>query len=133
MSRYRRDYDDWDSLTLEEAIDRAYALGVAASFDEYQPGELEAIREEMDSAYNRTLVDLAFDEGRNEALGLDAESADAVWDDLVGSTPGTVAPEEVPTGGRGGLPAALDKVEALDRPDVDRRDAVDLPDFLEKD
>jgi len=133
MSHYRRNYDEWDSLTPDEAIDRAYALGVAASFDQYHPEELEAIRDEMESAYHRSVVDLAFDEGRTEALEADAEGADAVWDELVQGELVTVDPDDVPTGGRGGLPEALDQVEALDRPDLDRRDAVELPEFLEKD
>jgi type III secretion system FlhB-like substrate exporter len=133
MSRYRRNYDEWDALTPDEAFDRAYALGVAASFDEYHPEELEAIREEMESAYNRSVVDLAFDEGRTEAPTAEAEGADAVWDELVEGELVTVDPAEVPTGGRAGLPEALEKVAALERPALDRSDAVDLPEFLEKD
>ena len=136
MSRYERVYEtDWTTLTSDEAIDRAYALGVAASLGEYHPAELEAIREEMDSAYEKSVVDLAFDEGRTaarEETPADADGA-AVWSDLVEGETVTVDPEDVPTGGRDGIPEALDRLEALDRVDLDHRDAVDLPEFLEKD
>lgn len=133
MSRYHENYDDWKTLSADEAIDRAYALGVAASFDEYHPAELEAIREEMGSSYDKSVVDLAFDEGRTEARKAEAEAAAAVWNELVEGELVTVDPDDVPTGGRGGLPEALDKVDALERVDLDHRDATELPEFLEKD
>lgn len=133
MSRYHDNYDDWEALSTDEAIDRAYALGVAASFDEYHPEELEAVRAEMDSAYDKSVVDLAFDEGRTAARTAEPEGEAAVWEELVDGELVTVDPDDVPTGGRGGLPEALDKVDALDRVDLDHRDATELPAFLEKD
>jgi hypothetical protein len=136
MSRYERAYGSWDSLDKDEVIERAYALGVAASIGESHPEELDAIREEVDSAYDKSVVDLAFDEGRNEARKADADPAEegeAVWSDLVEGETVTVDPGEVPTGGRDGLPEAIDKIQALDRPGVDSTEAVDRPDFLEKD
>ena len=133
MSRYWRNYDEWDALTADEAIDRAYALGVAASFDEYHPEELEAIRAEMDSAYDKSVVDLAFDEGRTAARKAEADAEETVWNDLVAGELVTVDPDEVPTGGRDGLPEAIARTGALDRVDLDQRDAVELPKFLQKD
>jgi len=136
MSRYERAYGSWDSLEKDEAIQRAYALGVAASIGEFHPDELDAVREEVDSAYDKSVVDLAFDEGKTEAREADADPAEegeAVWSDLVEGETVTVDPDDVPTGGRDGLPEAIDKIEALDRPEMDSTDAVDRPDFLEKD
>lgn len=133
MSRYERNYDDWSTLSPEEAIDRAYALGVAASFEEYHPGELAAIRAEMDSAYDKSVVDLAFDEGRTAALSADPDGPEAVWDDLVEGERVTLDRPDDPTGGRDGLPEALGTADALDRVDLDGRDATELPEFLEKD
>jgi hypothetical protein len=137
MSRYERAYGtDWDSLDKDEAITRAYALGVAASVSEYHPEELEAIRAEMDTTYDRSVVDLAFDEGKNEARELRDQKEDdsaPVWAELVEGETVTVDPDEIPTGGPGRLPEAIDKMEALERPERDSTDAVDRPDFLERD
>ncbi|MHB9287687.1 hypothetical protein ACKVMT_11705 [Halobacteriales archaeon Cl-PHB] len=136
MSKYEAAYGtDWDALSKDEAIDRAYALGVAASLGEYLPEELEAIRGEMGSAYNKSVVDLAFEEGKNEGLEADApsEAEAAVWAELVEGETVTVDEEDVPTGGRDGLPDAIDKMDALDRPTMDKNEAVELPEFLEKD
>ena len=138
MSNYERAYGtDWTTLDKDEAIDRAYALGVAASLGEYHPDELDAIRAEMSTSYNKSVVDLAFDEGKNEARELDvdatAEHEEPIWAELVEGETVTVDEDEVPTGGRDGLPDALDKIDALDRPEPGKNEAVERPDFLEKD
>lgn len=137
MSRYEDSYGtDWTSLEKDEAIDRAYALGVAASLGQFHAAELEAIRDEVDSAYDRSVVELAFDEGRTAALEAESgtEAGDgAVWSDLVEGRTVTVDPDDVPTGGRQGLPEAIDKADALDRVELDHRDATELPEFLERD
>jgi len=130
MSRYERTYDtDWDSLDKDGAIDRAYALGVAASLGEYHPDELEAIRGEMESAYEKSVVDLAFEEGRTEGRTAGSETDEGgVWSRLVAGETVTADPDETPrTGGRTGLP------EALDRPALDSTEAVELPEFLRRD
>ncbi len=135
MSRYERAYGtDWTELDSDAAIERAYALGVAASLGEYHPEELEAIRAEMDTAYATSVVDLAFDEGKTEAKAVEPTDGEA-WDALVEGDEDvvTVDPDDVPTGGNLGLPEAIAKLEALDRPTMDRTEATDLPEFLEKD
>lgn len=137
MSRYERAYGTgWDALDKDEAIDRAYALGVAAALGEYHPEELDAIRAEMDTAYDRSVVELAFDEGKNEGRDVDVEESNGdskVWAKLVEGETVAVDEDELPTGGRSGLPEAIDRADLLDRHDVDSTDVVDLPDFLEKD
>ena len=138
MSRYERSYGtDWDELDKDGAIERAYALGVAAALGEYHPDELEAIRGQMNSAYDQSVVDLAFEEGKNEGREIEATDADdekrAVWSELVEGEAVTVDEDEVPTGGRDGLPEAIDKLDALDRPNLDKTEATELPDFLDKD
>jgi hypothetical protein len=138
MNKYERTYGTgWENLDKDEAIDRAYALGVVASLGEYYPEELERIRREMDTVYNKSVVDLAFDEGKNEARNLDVNDGkrtqQAVWAELVEGETVTVDEDEVPTGGRDGLPSAIDRMDALDRPEPDRNEAVKRPDFLERD
>jgi hypothetical protein len=138
MSRYERAYGtDWTSLDREEAIDRAYALGVAAALEEYHPEELDRVREETDTAYDQSVVDLAFDEGRTDAEGADPDTdtrAGAVWSTLVAeadaSADGGTGAGEGAIGGRDGLPGALGRVDALDRADPDGTERVRLPEFL---
>ncbi|MXR51070.1 hypothetical protein GRX03_05545 [Halovenus sp. WSH3] len=131
MNKYETQYGtDWESLDPEEAVERGYALGVAASLGEYHPDELDAIRGEMNSAYNTSMVELAFQEGKNEGKELDEDESEQVWNELVvGELP--LDQDDVPTGGRNGLPTAIDITDALDRPERDSTDAVDLPEFLQ--
>jgi len=132
MSNYARTYGSWDELAVEEAMERAYALGVAASLGEYHPDELDAIRAAMESAYERSVVDLAFDEGRTEGGEAgDRDAPEESWRALVEGEV-TVDAEERPFGGRDGLPPAVDRIGALDRPALDSTDVVDLPSFLRR-
>jgi len=126
---------DWDSLDRDEAMSRAFAIGVAASLGHNYPEEYDRIVQSMDTSYNRSIVELAFEEGKNKAKKKQYESDDgddAVWSELVEGEKVTVEKDEVPTGGQNKLPAALDKAKILDRPDHDSRDRVSKPDFLEK-
>ncbi|MDS0282371.1 hypothetical protein [Haloarcula onubensis] len=135
MSRYEREFDTgWDAMDKDEATTRAYAIGVAERLGESNREELEAIYGEMDSAYHRSMVELAYEEGRNEAKAAtdpDSDDADAVWAELVEGEVRTVDPGDVPDG-RDSLPDALDSGELLDRQDVDSTEAVDRPDFLDR-
>lgn len=135
MSKYEQTYGtDWETLSADQAMSRAYALGVAASIGESHPDELEAIHNEMDSAYERSVVDLAFEEGKNEGreYGGGGNNGDELWSSLVDDEPVSIDAEGMPTGGRSGLPEAVDRIDALDRPTPDENGAVDLPSFLEK-
>jgi len=113
-------------------VDRAYALDVAASVGEYHRDKLEAIREEMGSAYERSVIDLAFDEGKTEATEITAADADGggedPWDALIDGEPVTVDADEIPTGGRSGIPEAVDQIDA-----IDSTNRVSKPDVLERD
>ena len=135
MSRYDSEFDtEWDSLDKDEATTRAYAIGVAERLGEFNREALEAIYAEMDSAYHRSMVELAYEEGRNEAKATvdSATDGDAVWAQLVEGETTLVDPEDVAERGRDGLPSVLDSGDLLDRQDVDSTDAVDRPDFLER-
>jgi hypothetical protein len=136
MSRYSRAYGPWDSLEKDEAIERAYALGVAASLGEHDPGELEALREEVESAYDKSVVDLAFEEGKGEAQTIDTGSTDrneTVWSRLITNESVQDDSDETETGEQTGLPEALDRIEALDRPERGSIEAVERIDLLERD
>jgi hypothetical protein len=136
MSRYQGEFDTgWETMGKDEATTRAYAIGVAERLGEFNREELEAIYAEMDSAYHRSMVELAYEEGRNEAKAAadgGADDADAVWAQLVEGETTVVDEDDIPTRGRDGLPEALDSGELLDRQAVDSTEAVDRPDFLER-
>jgi hypothetical protein len=133
MTRYERAYGtDWDTLEQNQAVTRAYALGVAAALDEYHREELDAIRAEVQTAYDRSLVELAFEEGKNEGnhVETEREKAETVWNELV-TDEIPRDPDELPTDERPGLPEAIDLPEGLALPDRDSTDALDLPEFLD--
>jgi len=134
MSRYEREFDTgWDSMAKDEATTRAYAIGVAERLGEFNREELEAIYAEMDSAYHRSMVELAYEEGRNEAKAVaDDGTDDAVWAQLVEGETTVVDAEDVPDRGRDGLPEVLDSGDLLDRQEVDSTEAVDRPGFLDR-
>ncbi|ELZ28221.1 hypothetical protein C475_05430 [Halosimplex carlsbadense 2-9-1] len=135
MGLYDEKYGtSWTSLNRDEATERAYALGVAESLGEYDREEFEAVHEEMDTAYTKSIVELAFREGKNEGREAAPANADEeqVWDELVEGETVSVDEGDLPTGGRDGLPEAVDKFEALEKPDPDEIDATDRPDFLDK-
>jgi len=135
MSRYEQAFDSgWQTLEKDSATDRAYAIGVAERLGEFNREELEAIYAEMDTAYDRSMVELAYEEGRNEAkeAGAAASDADTVWAELVEGEKVYVDPDELPSRGRDGLPPALDQTELLDKQDVDSTDVVDRPEFLDR-
>ncbi|MDS0260008.1 hypothetical protein NDI56_11445 [Haloarcula sp. S1CR25-12] len=136
MSRYEGEFDTgWDSLGKDDATNRAYAIGVAERLGEFNREELEAIYTEMDSAYHRSMVELAYEEGRNEAKAAtdaDSDDADAVWAELVEGEKTVIDGDDVPSRGRDSLPEALDSGELLDKQDVDSTEAVDRPDFLDR-
>jgi hypothetical protein len=135
MSRYDAEFDGWNALEKDEAAERAYAIGVAERLGEYNREELEAIYDEMGTNYNKSMVELAYREGRQEATAAVKsadENGEAVWADLVKGEETAIDSDERPTGGRDGLPEALEPSELLDKQDVDSTEAMDLPDFLER-
>ncbi|MFC7135905.1 hypothetical protein ACFQRB_03585 [Halobaculum litoreum] len=79
---------DWTDISDEEAIRRAYALGVAAAFGYENREEFDRLRAALDTSYDRSIIDLAYQEGTQEARVVHAESdtddGAAVWAQLVG-------------------------------------------------
>lgn len=98
---------DWTDIPDEEAIDRAFALGVAASFGHEDRVEFDRLREALDTAYDRSIIDLAYEEGRHKADGFGGDAPEGdVWDRLVGaSDAGDVAAPRDASAGDGVGPA----------------------------
>jgi len=87
---------EWDELTREEAVERAFALGVADGVGSERPAELDRVLDAFGNAYDRSLIELAYDDGGGtKALEATTEAADAeaVWDQLVD---GAGSPEDRP-------------------------------------
>ncbi|MXR42841.1 hypothetical protein GRX01_16025 [Halobaculum sp. WSA2] len=78
---------DWEDISGAEAIRRAYALGVAAAFGYENREEFDRLRDALDTSYDRSIIDLAYQEGKHEAevIRSDSEAADgdAVWRQLI--------------------------------------------------
>ncbi|MFB6268488.1 MAG: hypothetical protein ABEH83_00990, partial [Halobacterium sp.] len=139
---FDRDWDG-DELDREDAIWRAYALGVAAALGDRNPEEYR----QLVAAAGRSLVEMAYDEGKSSAAELDSQLASgaadidpsefpsrerAVWSKLItyrqeGGGDITVTSD----GDRMSLPEFLEHVDvsALDRDDLER---LRLPEFLSR-
>jgi len=130
---YESEFDtDWDDLDKEGALERAFALGVARSLGEPNHEEYERVREAANTTYERSLIELSFEEGRRKAAGRTAEESAAVWEELV------VDPADV-----GDEPSAPDVESPTSRPSMmsrpeptvvpeDGLDRVRLPEFLRR-
>ena len=139
---YDESFDtEWTALARDEAMFRAYAIGVDAALGIDHPEEVERLARET----SRPLVQLAYDEGKSVAedrLQAGSEGADRdeyrgpdgalqLWDDLVEARRGdSEAFEMVRVNSRQtDVPSALSRPEMLDRPNDDV-EAVRLPKFL---
>ena len=125
---YDREYGtDWSVLSADEAIERAYALGVAETLDEHHDGELDRLVAAAGSAHDRSLVRLAYDKGRSRGMQAAERGQDdrTVWTDLVNDA----ERETVAVSRPRRLPPALRSLPLLDPPG-DGLDRVRLPRFL---
>ena len=120
---------DWEEITREEAAERAFALGIAAGVGRERPAELERVLEAFSSAYDRSLVELAYDEGRTKALDIAAEADDekTVWNELV-DTAGVPREAPVPAA----LPGAITELTLIRGPREGPPSSLDLPSMLRK-
>lgn len=138
MSLYEDRFDtDWDALDRNEAVKRAFALGVAASLGERDEEEFEAIRAEMRSNYDESIVELAYKEGSQKGTNRQQEADDAadeeIWEWVISEELDGVRPPDRDDDAERAtdLPSAVsDPPEATERPDPDP-EQTDFPDFLE--
>ena len=122
---------EWDDLSREEAVERAFALGVAAGVDSARPEELERVLEAFPGSYDQSIVELAYDEGRTKALEAKAErdnpDDEAVWRSLVDGR-GETRESPVPAA----LPGAIRELTLTDGPREGPPSSLDLPSMLRK-
>lgn len=127
---------DWTTLEREELLHRSFALGVAAACGYHDSREYERLQTAVDRAYDRSLVELAYSEGKQKASKLRRETADAeeIWKALVEETSTSISDslDRTTPPSRFDLPPSVLRTDLLDRPRSDSRDAVQLPPFLRR-
>ena len=82
---YDRYFEDTDEYTTREVLERAYALGVTSVCGDKNKDAYELLKQNSPDAYDETIVQLAYDEGRASALELEATETDdeTIWERLV--------------------------------------------------
>jgi len=132
---YESEFDtEWNDLDKEGALERAFALGVARSLGEPNRKEYERVLTAAETTYERSLIELSYDEGRRKASGRTGEESNAVWKDLVVDTADIDAG---PSSNREGTSAADGPPGMVSRPEPtvipeDGLDRVCLPAFLRR-
>ncbi len=133
---YERAFDtDWESLSGQEAIRRMYALGIAAGLGEDYPTERSRIRDLASSAYERNVLDLAYEEGTREVADVRRhhDSDEDAWEELVATSeapsPGSLSADRADSQ----RPSAVDRPTLLEGFDADDLDRLMLPSLLERD
>ncbi|ADQ66271.1 hypothetical protein C499_09229 [Halogeometricum borinquense DSM 11551] len=134
---YERAFDlDWDSLSAEEALRRMYALGISTELGHTYDDERTRILRIANTAYQRSVLDLAYNEGRNAIRDHRAEyeSDEAAWENLIEAkgidvdpSVGDIDVDETPNE----LPGAVERASMLDL-DVDDLERLKLPKFLRR-
>lgn len=129
---YDSEFDtDWDDLDKDAALERAFALGVASALNDPNPDEYDRVVADADTSYERSLIELSYDEGRRKAAGRTGEETQAVWEELVVEPAGAPADDDAPEPPRSrtSQPDMLSRPEPTAVPD-DGRDRLKLPEFL---
>lgn len=133
LEMYESEFDtEWTDLDKEEALERAFALGVARSLGNPDHEAYERVRNAADTTYERSLIELAYEEGRTKAAEHSgAESAD-VWEELVvEADPSDTDQPDPPNRGDDGPPGMFSRAEPTTVPD-DGLDRMRLPAFLRR-
>ena len=131
---YDAEFDtDWDDLDKAGALERAFALGVARSLGNPNREEYERVRDAAETTYERSLVELSYEEGRRKASGRQGEESMAVWEDLVAGVDGDGGGPAPGPGrrSRDGPPSVTDRPEPTAVPE-DGLDRIRLPEFLRR-
>jgi hypothetical protein len=131
---YDAEFDtDWNDLDKEGALERAFALGVARSLGNPNRAEYERVRDAAETTYERSLIELSYEEGRRKASGRQGEESMAVWEDLVVEVDGGAGGPAPDPGrrSRDGPPSVTDRPEPTVVPE-DGLDRIRLPEFLRR-
>ena len=130
---YDRYFDDSVDYTSKEVLKRAYALGVASVCGDPDDGRYERLKRASPDAYDETIIELAYDEGRANALDLEAEEtadSEVIWERLVERQFDGIE-LDAEHSRRDGLPEALDGFDQSG-PKAGLPEQLDLPSFLRR-
>jgi hypothetical protein len=128
---YESEFDTgWDDLDKADALERAFALGVARSLGEPNREEYERVRDAADTTYERSLIELSYEEGRQKASGRNAAESTAVWEELVVDTDDLALDDEA-SESPDGPPGMFSQPTPTAAPE-DGLDRVRLPPFLRR-
>lgn len=83
---------DWQQLSVEEAIQRMYALGAAARLGGRLPEERDRIVGAARRSYTEKILELAYEEGKQRAGGRAADDAQSAFQEVVEETPSVLEP-----------------------------------------
>ncbi len=128
---YDRYFEESGGDTSREVLDRAYALGVASVCGDPDEAAYDRLKRRSPDAYDETIIELAYDEGRANALDLEASETnvdgEGIWERLV----------EAEFGDEYGSDSADGVPEALRKPDRNAHlkgppERLDLPSFLRR-
>lgn len=122
---------DWETLSHDELVERAFVLGLSESVDELVPGEYDRILAEAETAYSRNIIELAFSEGKEQGNDRQENGPDDV-DDAVSEAEADELLRESQFVENGLIPEAVNRIELLDSPG-DGLDRIRLPEFLTRD
>lgn len=126
---------DWDHLTDDECLDRAFALGVLSIVDTPRTDEYDRLLAVADTAYETGLVEMSYREGRARAQELRSNGlgSEAVWSASVEEEELDLDPVDEPSSSTEERPpAALDRPKLFDRPSDDSRERLSIPKFLRR-
>ena len=133
MTMYDQYFDQRETYTTTEVLRRAYALGVASVCGDPDDETYDRLKERSPDTYDRSIVELAYEEGRAEALELEATvgTREEIWDRLVETTldPETTDGTDLPEG----LPDLLSRGNREEAgPAAGPPERLDLPSFLRR-
>lgn len=74
---------DWESITLEEGLERTFALGVMRALGSPLPDEYNRILADTQNAYERSLLEMAYNEGYSRYKSYDGDGLEDAWDDVL--------------------------------------------------
>ena len=127
----------WESLSGEEAIRRMYVLGIATELGHRLPDERSRIRALASNAYERSVLDLAFEEGKRQVQDVRPhhESDEDTWEALIESAESPSPPPESLTveDRPAEIPDAVDRPPLLDGFDAGDLERLKFPSLLRRD
>jgi hypothetical protein len=128
---YDQYFDEADEYTTRETLERAHALGVQSVCNDPDEAAYERLKERSPDTYDRSIIELAYEEGRAAALELEASEEDSedIWEQLVETDIDPEAAGDV--GPSGDFPGLLSRDDNSGSK-AELPGSLDLPSFLRR-